>query len=137
MVFRKISDVKREEDEGQRRKNEAPLNLPPDHPVRKLFQRFRQQQEARTATEKTSEDNDVEKGPLYVEIPKTAIIITSIVTVTESPATPSSPPNKAKSKAGGASRNPWRNLRTGKRCPKPSPWRRCQSEPKVTSHRCP
>ncbi|XP_077438578.1 potassium voltage-gated channel subfamily H member 1a isoform X1 [Vanacampus margaritifer] len=91
MVFRKISDVKREEEERQRRKNEAPLNLPPDHPVRKLFQRFRQQREARTATDKPSEENDVEKGPVYVEVPKTAIITTTnIVTVTESPATPSS-----------------------------------------------
>ncbi|XP_061141601.1 potassium voltage-gated channel subfamily H member 1-like [Syngnathus typhle] len=91
MVFRKISDVKREEEERQRRKNEAPLNLPPDHPVRKLFQRFRQQREARTVTDKPSEDNDIEKGPVYVDVPKTAIITTtSIVTVTESPATPSS-----------------------------------------------
>ncbi|KAM9804261.1 voltage-gated delayed rectifier potassium channel KCNH1-like isoform 2-T2 [Neosynchiropus ocellatus] len=91
MVFRKISDVKREEEERQRRKNEAPLNLPPDHPVRKLFQRFRQQREARTATDKPEVvEHDVEKGPVYVEIPKTAITTTSIVTVTESPATPSS-----------------------------------------------
>ncbi|XP_019719883.1 potassium voltage-gated channel subfamily H member 1a isoform X3 [Hippocampus comes] len=91
MVFRKISDVKREEEERQRRKNEAPLNLPPDHPVRKLFQRFRQQREARTATDKPGEDNDIEKGSVYVDVPKTAIITTtSIVTVTESPATPSS-----------------------------------------------
>ncbi|KAM8852748.1 voltage-gated delayed rectifier potassium channel KCNH1-like [Synchiropus picturatus] len=91
MVFRKISDVKREEEERQRRKNEAPLNLPPDHPVRKLFQRFRQQREARTATDKPEVvEHDVEKGPVYVEIPKTAITTTSVVTVTESPATPSS-----------------------------------------------
>lgn len=93
MVFRKISDVKREEEERQRRKNEAPLNLPPDHPVRKLFQRFRQQREARTVTEKPAlDENDVEKGPVYVDIPvsKAAIATTSIVTVTESPATPSS-----------------------------------------------
>uniref|UniRef100_A0A8C7YRK2 Potassium voltage-gated channel, subfamily H (eag-related), member 1a n=1 Tax=Oryzias sinensis TaxID=183150 RepID=A0A8C7YRK2_9TELE len=81
IVFRKISDVKREEEERQRRKNEAPLNLPPDHPVRKLFQRFRQQKEARMATGKPDLDaQDVEK----------AITTTSIVTVTESPATPSS-----------------------------------------------
>nr|XP_054606214.1 potassium voltage-gated channel subfamily H member 1a isoform X1 [Nothobranchius furzeri] len=93
IVFRKISDVKREEEERQRRKNEAPLNLPPDHPVRKLFQRFRQQKEARMATGKPeSDEQDVEKGPVYVDIPmaKAAITTTSIVTVTESPATPSS-----------------------------------------------
>uniref|UniRef100_A0A8C5NE43 Potassium voltage-gated channel, subfamily H (eag-related), member 1a n=1 Tax=Gouania willdenowi TaxID=441366 RepID=A0A8C5NE43_GOUWI len=93
IVFRKISDVKREEEERQRRKNEAPLNLPPDHPVRKLFQRFRQQKEARMATDKPElDEQDVEKGPIYVDVPlaKTAITTTSIVTVTESPATPSS-----------------------------------------------
>lgn len=93
IVFRKISDVKREEEERQRRKNEAPLNLPPDHPVRKLFQRFRQQKEARMATGKPDLDaQDIEKGPVYADVPmpKAAITTTSIVTVTESPATPSS-----------------------------------------------
>uniref|UniRef100_A0A669F382 Potassium voltage-gated channel, subfamily H (eag-related), member 1a n=1 Tax=Oreochromis niloticus TaxID=8128 RepID=A0A669F382_ORENI len=86
IVFRKISDVKREEEERRNRKNEAPLNLPPDHPVRKLFQRFRQQKEARMATGKPETDEqDIEKGPLYVDIPKnkSAITTTSIVTVTE------------------------------------------------------
>lgn len=85
--------MKREEEERQRRKNEAPLNLPPDHPVRKLFQRFRQQKEARLVPVKPElDDHDIEKGPVYVDIPiaKTAILTTSIVTVTESPATPSS-----------------------------------------------
>uniref|UniRef100_A0A3Q2CTG8 Potassium voltage-gated channel, subfamily H (eag-related), member 1a n=1 Tax=Cyprinodon variegatus TaxID=28743 RepID=A0A3Q2CTG8_CYPVA len=93
IVFRKISDVKREEEERQRRKNEAPLNLPPDHPVRKLFQRFRQQKEARMATQKQDlNEQDVEKGPAYVEVSmaKAPVTTTSIVTVTESPATPSS-----------------------------------------------
>ncbi|XP_012589661.1 PREDICTED: potassium voltage-gated channel subfamily H member 1 [Condylura cristata] len=52
IVFRKISDVKREEEERLQRKNEAPLVLPPDHPVRRLFQRFRQQKEARLAAER-------------------------------------------------------------------------------------
>ena len=83
--------MKREEEERQRRKNEAPLNLPPDHPVRKLFQRFRQQKELRQDPEKPA-DHDIEKGPVYVDIPiaKAAVTTTSIVTVTESPATPSS-----------------------------------------------
>ncbi|XP_029926402.1 potassium voltage-gated channel subfamily H member 1a [Myripristis murdjan] len=102
IVFRKISDVKREEEERLRRKNEAPLNLPPDHPVRRLFQRFRQQKEARMATDKPDlDEHDIEKGPVYVEAPtvKSSIATTSIVTVTESPATPSSstPPNSTPS----------------------------------------
>lgn len=97
LVFRKISDVKREEEERQRRKNEAPLNLPPDHPVRRLFQRFRQQKEARlTVGQPNPDDPDLEKGQIHNKvISQDVVATTSIVTVTESPATPiPSHPNK-------------------------------------------
>ncbi|XP_055073590.2 potassium voltage-gated channel subfamily H member 1b isoform X1 [Misgurnus anguillicaudatus] len=68
IVFRKISDVKREEEEMLRRKDEAPLNLPPDHPVRRLFQRFRQQKEARLAAERANQgEQDIERGPIHIE----------------------------------------------------------------------
>lgn len=96
-MFRKISDVKREEEERLRRKNEAPLNLPPDHPVRRLFQRFRQQKEARLAADRSNPDDlDLEKGHIHNEvISQDVVATTSIVTVTESPATPiPSHPNK-------------------------------------------
>ncbi|XP_057182409.1 potassium voltage-gated channel subfamily H member 1b, partial [Triplophysa rosa] len=91
IVFRKISDVKREEEEILRRKNEAPLNLPPDHPVRRLFQRFRQQREARLAAERASQgEQDVERGQIHVQ--QTAMheisAPISIVTVTEGTTTP-------------------------------------------------
>ncbi|MBN3310975.1 KCNH1 protein, partial [Amia calva] len=105
IVFRKISDVKREEEERLRRKNEAPLNLPPDHPVRRLFQRFRQQKEARLAAERTKDpdDVDVEKGTVHIEqAPQDVIATTSIVTVTESPATPV-PSVSTSASASGAS----------------------------------
>lgn len=89
IVFRKISDVKREEEERLKRKNEAPLDLPPDHPVRRLFQRFRQQKEARLAAERTNRDElDIEKGHTHNDITHDPVATTSIVTVTESPATP-------------------------------------------------
>ncbi|CDQ57598.1 unnamed protein product [Oncorhynchus mykiss] len=92
IVFRKISDVKREEEEMLKRNNEAPLNLPPDHPVRRLFQRFRQQREARLAAERASqgEPPDVEKGTIHLEQTKIHEVLasTSIIMVTESPATP-------------------------------------------------
>ncbi|XP_062864138.1 potassium voltage-gated channel subfamily H member 1a [Trichomycterus rosablanca] len=90
IVFRKISDVKREEEERLKRKNEAPLDLPPDHPVRRLFQRFRQQKEARLAAERTNPDDlDIEKGHAHNDIiTHHPVPTTSIVTVTESPATP-------------------------------------------------
>ncbi|XP_076141261.1 voltage-gated delayed rectifier potassium channel KCNH1-like isoform X1 [Alosa pseudoharengus] len=120
IVFRKISDVKREEEERLRRKNEAPLNLPPDHPVRRLFQRFRQQKEARLAAERfPADEHDLEKGhgptPVHLGLglPGAAahhkavvlhdvIASTSIVTVTESPATPI-PCNSAPGPARGPS----------------------------------
>ncbi|XP_048831591.1 potassium voltage-gated channel subfamily H member 5-like [Brienomyrus brachyistius] len=48
IIFRKISDVKKEEEERQRQKNEVTLTIPVDHPVRKVFQKFKQQKELRT-----------------------------------------------------------------------------------------
>uniref|UniRef100_A0AAQ5X0J4 Potassium voltage-gated channel, subfamily H (eag-related), member 5b n=1 Tax=Amphiprion ocellaris TaxID=80972 RepID=A0AAQ5X0J4_AMPOC len=47
IIFRKISEVKKEEEERQRAKNEVQLTIPQDHPVRKLFQKFKQQKELR------------------------------------------------------------------------------------------
>ncbi|NWQ89050.1 KCNH1 protein, partial [Burhinus bistriatus] len=91
IVFRKISDVKREEEERMKRKNEAPLILPPDHPVRRLFQRFRQQKEARLAAERgrDPDDLDVEKGNILGEHSSArSVVKASVVTVRESPATP-------------------------------------------------
>lgn len=91
IVFRKISDVKREEEERMKRKNEAPLILPPDHPVRRLFQRFRQQKEARLAAERGGrdlDDLDVEKGSVLAEHSHHGLGKASVVTVRESPATP-------------------------------------------------
>ncbi|TUI06152.1 Potassium voltage-gated channel subfamily H member 1 [Bagarius yarrelli] len=92
IVFRKISDVKREEEERLRRKNEVPLDLPPDHPVRRLFQRFRKQKEARLAAERISHDEqDIEKGLAHDDIiTHDTVPTTSTVMVTESPATPTS-----------------------------------------------
>uniref|UniRef100_A0A668AU16 Potassium voltage-gated channel, subfamily H (eag-related), member 5a n=1 Tax=Myripristis murdjan TaxID=586833 RepID=A0A668AU16_9TELE len=43
IIFRKIADVKREQ---ERQKNEVTLSIPEDHPVRKLFQRFKQQRDS-------------------------------------------------------------------------------------------
>lgn len=94
IVFRKISDVKREEEERLKRKDEAPLNFPPDHPVRRLFQRFRQQREARLAAERARqallEGKDIEKGSVHSEqsaLVCEALPATSIVTEAESPST--------------------------------------------------
>lgn len=99
IVFRKISDVKREEEEMLKRKNEAPLNLPPDHPVRRLFQRFRQQKEARLASEQVG---DVEKG-IVVKGPE-VLASTSIDMVTESATTSTSAASTASSSSRTCSR---------------------------------
>ncbi|XP_061609146.1 potassium voltage-gated channel subfamily H member 5-like [Phyllopteryx taeniolatus] len=48
VIFRKIADVKREQ---ERQRNEVALSIPDDHPVRKLFQRFRQQRDGQTPGE--------------------------------------------------------------------------------------
>ncbi|CAL8390018.1 unnamed protein product [Arctogadus glacialis] len=93
MIFRKISDVKREEEEMLRRKNEAPLILPPDHPVRRLFQRFRQQREERLAAERAGQGpgedahGAPEKASVRTGQPRVqeALASTCIVMVTDSP----------------------------------------------------
>ena len=43
IIFRKIADVKRE---AERQRSEVVLSIPEDHPVRKLFHRFRQQRDS-------------------------------------------------------------------------------------------
>ncbi|XP_034554841.1 potassium voltage-gated channel subfamily H member 5-like isoform X2 [Notolabrus celidotus] len=48
IIFRKIADVKREQ---ERQRTEVTLSIPDDHPVRKLFQRFRQQRDGQTPGE--------------------------------------------------------------------------------------
>ncbi|XP_062851494.1 potassium voltage-gated channel subfamily H member 5, partial [Trichomycterus rosablanca] len=60
IIFRKISDVKKEEEERERSKNEVPLTIPVDHPVRKLLQKFKQQKELRN--QEASAQLDLEKN---------------------------------------------------------------------------
>ncbi|XP_028995045.1 potassium voltage-gated channel subfamily H member 5 isoform X1 [Betta splendens] len=69
IIFRKISEVKKEEEERQRAKNEVQLTIPQDHPVRKLFQKFKQQKELRNqgAGAGTAAQLDLEKNQLQVE----------------------------------------------------------------------
>uniref|UniRef100_A0A8C2L0I6 Potassium voltage-gated channel, subfamily H (eag-related), member 5b n=1 Tax=Cyprinus carpio TaxID=7962 RepID=A0A8C2L0I6_CYPCA len=64
-IFRKISDMKKEEEERQRSKNEVPLTIPVDHPVRKLFQKFKQQKELRN--QGASAQIDLEKNQQHLQ----------------------------------------------------------------------
>uniref|UniRef100_A0A3B1JMT6 Potassium voltage-gated channel, subfamily H (eag-related), member 5a n=1 Tax=Astyanax mexicanus TaxID=7994 RepID=A0A3B1JMT6_ASTMX len=64
IIFRKIADVKKEEEERRHQKNEVTLSIPVDHPVRKLFQKFKQQKEMRT---QGSLQSDFERNQFQVE----------------------------------------------------------------------
>lgn len=64
IVFRKIVDVKKEEEERRHQKNEVTLSIPVDHPVRKLFQKFKQQKEMRT---QGSSQHDLDRNQFQVE----------------------------------------------------------------------
>ncbi|NWY93714.1 KCNH5 protein, partial [Loxia curvirostra] len=84
IIFRKISDVKKEEEERLRQKNEVTLSIPVDHPVRKLFQKFKQQKEMRN---QGSSHADPERNQLQVESRSVqngaSITGTSVVTVSQ------------------------------------------------------
>ncbi|XP_024276303.1 potassium voltage-gated channel subfamily H member 5a [Oncorhynchus tshawytscha] len=64
IIFRKIADVKKEEEERRQQKNEVMLSIPIDHPVRKLFQKFKQQKEIRMPIQAQP---DLERNRLQVE----------------------------------------------------------------------
>ncbi|XP_057209715.1 potassium voltage-gated channel subfamily H member 5a isoform X2 [Triplophysa rosa] len=63
IIFRKILDVKKEEEERRHQKNEVTLSIPVDHPVRKLFQKFKQQ---KMRTQGSSQP-DLERNQFQVE----------------------------------------------------------------------
>ncbi|XP_064864559.1 potassium voltage-gated channel subfamily H member 5-like [Oncorhynchus nerka] len=64
IIFRKIADVKKEEEERRQQKNEVMLSIPIDHPVRKLFQKFKQQKEIRMPIQAQP---DLERNRLQVD----------------------------------------------------------------------
>lgn len=66
IIFRKISEVKKEQEERERAKNEVQLTIPQDHPVRKLFQKFKQQKELRNQGAAAAQ-LDLEKNQLQVD----------------------------------------------------------------------
>lgn len=59
--------MKKEEEERERAKNEVQLTIPQDHPVRKLFQKFKQQKELRNQGPAAGVQLDLEKNQLQVE----------------------------------------------------------------------
>lgn len=65
MIFRKVSDVKRERELAERRKHEPLQELSQDHLVRKIFSKFRRNgsYENRGLSGGGSGSSDIEKGP--------------------------------------------------------------------------
>uniref|UniRef100_A0A8C5BVL8 Potassium voltage-gated channel subfamily H member 5 n=1 Tax=Gadus morhua TaxID=8049 RepID=A0A8C5BVL8_GADMO len=106
IIFRKISEVKKEEEERQRAKNEVQLTIPQDHPVRKLFQKFKQQKELRTQGPSGSQA-DLEKNHLQLghsslqhSLPLSSVLTVSQVTPMQSYA-PAPGPAPAGGRGGG------------------------------------
>ncbi|XP_041353208.1 potassium voltage-gated channel subfamily H member 1-like [Gigantopelta aegis] len=58
LIFRKVADVKKEKELAEKRKNDPPLELANDHPVRKLISRFRKISDAKHA----HTSSDAERG---------------------------------------------------------------------------
>lgn len=61
LIFRKVADVKKEKELAERRKNDPPLDLANDHPVRKLISRFRKISDTKHEVKHQS-SNDLERG---------------------------------------------------------------------------
>ena len=66
MIFRKVSDVLKEQELAERRKNDPVLNHTQDHLVRKLFNKFKKGDAGPTGPSAVvgpgTEKRDVEKG---------------------------------------------------------------------------
>ncbi|TWW72435.1 Potassium voltage-gated channel subfamily H member 5 [Takifugu flavidus] len=76
IIFRKISEVKKEQEERERAKNEVQLTIPQDHPVRKLFQKFKQQKELRNQGAAAAPQLDLEKNQLQNGAPPSSSVLT-------------------------------------------------------------
>ncbi|KAL4237377.1 Potassium voltage-gated channel subfamily H member 5 [Mactra antiquata] len=94
IIFRKVADVKKEKELAEKRKNDPPLELSNDHPVRKLISRFRKMGD--------NKGLDLEKGSTtkVFNIGDRPVSATKIINVSENPSTANSIPKLG----GGASK---------------------------------
>ncbi|GFO30218.1 potassium voltage-gated channel subfamily h member [Plakobranchus ocellatus] len=117
LIFRKVADVKKERELAEKRKNDPPLDLANDHPVRKLISRFRKISDSKHDL-KAPSTQDLERGQgsgdggtgleqhELEEISDRLPIASGgarIITVSESPASASKPALRL----GGSSASPW------------------------------
>ncbi|XP_021340562.1 potassium voltage-gated channel subfamily H member 1-like [Mizuhopecten yessoensis] len=80
LIFRKVADVKKEKELAEKRKNDPPLELSSDHPVRKLISRFRKISDAKAM----QPNNDPERGRMSsMDMPERPRSFTRLINVSE------------------------------------------------------
>lgn len=91
LIFRKVADVKKEKELAEKRKNDPPLDLANDHPVRKLISRFRKISDTKHDV-KVTNMNDAERGTptgsggdISSTIDRPTSGTTRVITVSENP----------------------------------------------------
>ena len=62
LIFRKVSDLKKEKELAERRKNDPALNQTQDHLVRKLFSKFKRGPTSAPSIDVALDRRDVERG---------------------------------------------------------------------------
>ncbi|XP_052829740.1 potassium voltage-gated channel subfamily H member 1 isoform X3 [Octopus bimaculoides] len=100
LVFRKVADVKKERELAEKRKNDPPLDLSSDHPVRKLISRFRKISDARAIQTDAELDAQTNNNHSEVDGPGSEA---RVINVSESPPQTSNVP-KLGGGGGGASK---------------------------------
>lgn len=95
LIFRKVADVKKEKELAEKRKNDPPLDLANDHPVRKLISRFRKISDTKHDV-KVTNMSDLERGatpgPADPDAPaERPGSGTRVITVSENPNVTSAP----------------------------------------------
>jgi len=62
LIFRKVADVLRERELYEKRKNDPPLEIPSDHPLRKLISRFRKRSDPNLIYPSSGGETTLESG---------------------------------------------------------------------------
>ncbi|KAK3092310.1 hypothetical protein FSP39_001134 [Pinctada imbricata] len=102
LIFRKVADVKKEKELAEKRKNDPPLELSIDYPVRKLISRFRKISDTKSMQSNT----DPEKGQHSSDDVDKPRSIARLINVSENA------PPVIKSKLGGGS-SKWGKMMNG------------------------
>ena len=104
IIFRKVADVKKEKELAEKRKNDPPLELANDHPVRKLISRFRKMGDKANGPDSEKGNNSLARLSISESRPLGS---TKIINVSET----SAPVTNVPKLGGGASK--WGKLLAG------------------------